>query len=291
MSVTDKYKKQIDFIISNMIGKSGLFPVYNSVFLENKHIENIRRYKYNLIVKNTDTMKRATLLLYKDDNLNKRSVIILKDESIFDINIECKEEYHNGSLFDVSFDEEKIIIYDSYIICDYRISSELYSERLNRCNLFKNEILKSELSIKCCDIVDDINEINLKEGEELFFISETLPYIPGINKLSFKWKPSNLIMISLKVEEDNNYLNFYTTNFRNDKLYSQLCYENGTELINYIKSMKNYKNGCIIDFNIEDEKFVPKKVNLEKIYPNNIRYIEKVLIIKSEDLNLFDLKL
>jgi len=291
MVVSDKYKKQIDFIISNMIGKTGLFPIYNSIFLENKYVENILRYKYNVIVKNTDTMKRATLLLYKDDNLNKRSVIILKDESILDINIVCKEEYHNGSLFDISFDNEKIIICDSYVICDYKVNKELYSERLNRCNLFKNEIINSEVIIQCCDIVDDIKEINLKEGEEIFFISETLPYLPGMNKLSFKWKPPNLLTISLKVEEYENYLNFYTTNFRNDKLFAQLCYENGSELIKYIKNMKNYSNNCIIDFNIEDEKFVPKKVNLEKNYPNNIRYIEKVLFIKCENLNLFDLNL
>lgn len=271
-----------------MTGTSELFPVYNCVFLENKYMDNISNFPYNLVVKNTETMKRAVLLLYKDHDLNKKSVLVLKDGSIIDVIITCKEEYHNGSLFDVSFDEEKIIIYDTYFICDYKVNNEPYSDRLGRCNLLTYEIISSEKKIECGHILSDIGGVNLNDTEELFFIPETIPYIPGINKASFKWKPSNLIMISLKVTETNDGLDFYTTNFRNYKLFAKLYNSTGSEIIKNIKDLDNYSDNCIVDFNIENEQFVPKRVNLEKIYPNNIRYIEKVLFVKHEALKLLD---
>lgn len=288
MTNTDKYKKQINFIISNITGSSELFPVYNCVFLENKYMDNISKFRYNLVVKNTETMKRAILLLYKDHELNKKSVLILKDGNIMDVIIICKEEYHNGTLFDVSFDDEKIIIYDTYFICDYKVNNESYSERLNRCNLFTYEIINSEKKIECGHILSDIRDVNLKNSEELFFIPETIPYISGINKVAFKWKPSNLIMISLNVSEDIDGLNFYTTNFRNYKLFAKLYNATGSEIINNIKDLDNYNDNCIIDFNIENQQFVPKRVNLEKIYPDNIRYIEKILFVKHEALDFLD---
>lgn len=288
MSNTDKYKKQINFIISNMTGTSELFPVYNCVFLENKYMDNISNFQYNLVVKNTETMKRAILLLYKDHDLNKKSVLVLKDGSIIDVILTCKEEYHNGSLFDVSFDDEKIIIYDTYFICDYKVNNEPYSERLGRCNLLIYEIISAEKKFECGHILSDIKDVNLNVTEELFFIPETIPYIPGINKASFKWKPSNLIMISLKVTEASDDLHFYTTNFRNYKLFAKLYNASGSEIIKNIRDLDNYSDNCIVDFNIENEQFVPKRVNLEKVYPNNIRYIEKVLFVKHEALKLLD---
>lgn len=291
MNTTDKYKKQVNFIIHNMTNSSDIFPVYNSIFLENKYIDNIKNYPYNLIIKNVETMKRAILLLYIDDSLNKKAVLVLKDGTLNDVIINCKEEYYRGSLFDVSFDSEKIIICDTYVICDYRVNNDYYSERLNRCKLFINEIMFSDIKIESVIIKESIESVVLKENEELFFIPETIPYISGINKASFKWRPTNLINISLKVEEIEDGLNFYTTNFRNDKLFAQLCNTTGTQIIKDIKSLKDYSNNCIIDFNIEEGKFLYKKVNLDKIYPNNIRYIEKVLFIKNEALNLFDLNI
>ena len=119
-------------------------------------------------------------------------------------------------------------------------------------------------------------------------IPNCIPLVNGINYSAFKWKPCNLITFSLKCVENGEDLDMYTTNFRVLKLFAKIHYSDplGKEYILQIKNLENYSNECIIDINLINNVIEIIRVNDIKTLPNNIRSIEKILIIKSENIEM-----
>lgn len=291
--INEKSKELIIFMLNNSMFGSNIYSFVgqNFINLEKKNLFKLSKFDYIFYSKNTTSTRRAILFLFKNSSGLGEKVIILKDFKILKIdNMSIDYNYFNGSVFDISFNLEtsEIIVYDTFMICGHNKTHTTYMDRYNDCECFihsvdYNNIKLTETNDKPFEILDE---------EELFMVPNNLPLINGINYSAFKWKPCNLITFSLQTKEVEDGMEMYTTNFRQLKKFAKIHKEddNGNNYINTIKSFENYDDSCIIDLNIEDNKIKILGVNTEKALPNNIRSIEKILLIKKENITIEDIK-
>ena len=293
--ITDEnLKKNIIFLLNNSwTGKGDMyFPLQNSVNIEERYLFKLRNFKYIFYKKDTIETKRAILFMFLDKHGNCKSVIILKDFTIYDIDINCPDEYYQGTIFDVSYTPDGICIYDTFSLCGNKINRMSYLDRIAEAETFKHNILSGDTPISITDYFENVMDLsdNLSETEEIFMIPNDLPIITGVNYSCFKWKPSGLITFSLKVKENDEDLDLYSTKFKNEMLFAKIHHDDpaGAEYIKSIKSLEDYANDCIIDVNFTDKMEIIG-VNDFKTIPSTVRSIEKIIAIKQEDLQLKDL--
>ena len=290
----ENFKKQIIFLLNNnWTGRSDYyFPLQNSVNIEKRYTFKLQNYNYCFYKKDTVNTRRAILFLFLDKNAEITAVVILKDFTMFKIHINCSYEYYHNSIFDISYKQDSICICDTFMICGKKINNYCFDDRISEAEIFKHGIINTSIDISIINFTRDILKFkeNLSETEEIFMIPNDLPIITGINYSCFKWKPTNLITFSLLVKEENSDLLLSTTNFKQGLDFAKIhnSIPEGNEYINIIKSLENYKNGCIIDINVHD-KIEIICVNNFKTIPSTIRSIEKLLSIKKENLKLEDL--
>lgn len=296
--IDEKFKKQIIFLLNNTwSGKSDIyFPLQNSINIEKKYIYKIKQFDYIFYKKNTQETKRVVLFLFLDNNGRNTSVIILQDFTIYKIDITCPDEYYQGSIFDVSYIENFICIYDTFSVCGQKINKYTFLDRLSEADTFIHNVLKCKIHLNIVEYTQELNDCkDISENEEIFMIPNNLPIITGINYSCFKWKPSNLITFSLKVKEENDDILMYSCMFKNDILFAKIHYSDpeGKKYIELIKNLENYKNDCIVDLNISDgtarKMLDVVKVNTFKNIPSTIRTIEKILFIKQENIKIEDI--
>ena len=236
------------------------------------------------------------MFLFLDKNGKNTAVIILKDFTIYKIEILCPDEYYQGSIFDISYKEDLICICDTFSICGQKINKYTFVDRVSEADTFIHNTLGCKIPLKVIEYFEDIDDCkNISENEEIFMIPNNLPVITGINYSFFKWKPSNLITFSLKVREENDDMLLYSCIFKNETLFAKIhCSDpHGKKYIDNIKNLENYNDNCIIDINISDgtaRKMIDiLKVNTIKTIPSTVRSIEKILLIKQENLTIQDI--
>lgn len=293
-----KFKKQIIFLLNNnWTGKSDMyFPLQNSINIEKKYIYKLKNFNYIFYNKNIQETKRAILFLFLDKNGENTSVIILKDFTIYNINILCPDEYYQGSIFDISYTDKSICIYDTFSVCGQKINKYTFLDRLSEADTFIHNISKCKIPLNIVEYSQELNDYkDISEKEEIFMIPNDLPIITGINHSCFKWKPCNLITFSLKVMEENEDILLYSCMFKKDILFAKIHYSDpeGKKYIELIKNLENYENDCIIDLNISDgtarKMLDVVKVNTFKNIASTIRTIEKILFIKQENIKIEEL--
>jgi hypothetical protein len=290
----DNFKKQIIFLLNNnWTGRSDYyFPPQNSVNIEKRYLFKLHTYPYFYYKKDTVNTKRAILFLFLDKNTENTAVIILKDFTMFKIDIDCSYEYYYNSIFDISYEPNSICIYDTFMISGRKINSYSFTDRISEGEIFKHSVISAGIDISVTSFTNEILSFkdNLVETEEIFIIPNDLPIITGINYACFKWKPANLITFSLLLTEDSGDIILSVTNFKKGLKFAKIHNSDpdGNKYINSIKSLENYKNGCIIDINISN-KIEIVGINNFKTIPSSIRSIEKILSIKKENLKLEDL--
>lgn len=293
--ITDEnFKKQIIFLLNNSwTGRGDMyFPLQNSVNVEKRYIFKLKNFKYIFYKKDTVDTKRAILFMFLDRDGNNKAVIILRDFTIYKIDIECPYEYYQGTIFDVSYKPGEVCIYDTFSCCGSKINRITYLDRVAEAQTFKHNIKSSSVPVKITEYSESISvyDKNLKDTDEIFMIPNDLPIITGVNYSCFKWKPSNLITFSLLVKENNEDIELYSTMFKNEILFAKIHNSdiNGKKYIDLIKSLDNYKNNCVIDANV-NEQIEIISVNSFKTIPSTVRSIEKIIAIKQENLELHDL--
>tara|TARA_B100000579_G_scaffold23467_3_gene16612 strand:- start:4417 stop:5325 length:909 start_codon:yes stop_codon:yes gene_type:complete len=290
----DEYKKQIIFLLNNIwTGRTDrYFPVQTSVNIERCHFTKLNDYDYIFAKKDTINTKRAILFTFINSRSENTSVIIFKDFTVYKVDINCSYEYFYGSIFDISFTEEKIIICDSFMSAGNKINTISYMDRIAEAKYFKNNTLKSSIELDVLYWSQNIIEFSkLNENEELFMISNNLPITTGVNYSCFKWKPVDRITFNLLAEENDKDIDLYTTNFKKLVLFAKIKddTQEGKEQIEYIKKLENYQNKCIIEFNKTVEKLEIIKVIKDKTIPTTIRMIEKILHLKIENITFDDI--
>lgn len=293
--ITDtQFKKQIIFLLNNnWTGKSDMyFPLQNSINIERRYIFKLRNFNYLFYRKNTQETLRAILFLFLDKNAENTAVIILKDFTIYKIDLNCSHDYYNNSIFDISYTPNEICIYDTFFISGKKINKYSFIDRISEAEAFKHNVLNSEIPIVITEYTHELKDISspIEEGTEVFMIPNDLPIITGVNYSCFKWKPSNLITFSLLVKEEQNDILLYSTIFKNETLFAKIHNSDpeGSEYINFIKNLEGYAPGCIIDVNVSDKMEI-LNVNTFKTIPSTVRSIEKIMAIKRENLSLDEL--
>ena len=293
--ITDEnFKKQIFFLLNNnWTGKSDMyFPLQNSVNIEKRYIFKLRNFDYLFYKKNTQETKRAILFLFLDRDGMNTAVVIFKDFVIYKLKLVCPDEYYICSIFDISYTDAEICIYDTFSISGKKINKYSYVDRISEALVFKQNITNCNISIKITEYSQCIKTFSndFKETDEIFMIPNDLPIITGVNYSCFKWKPSNLITFSLLVKEINDDMYLYSTIFKNETLFAKIHFNDpeGRKYIETIKGLENYTDNCIIDINVSD-KIEIIAVNDFKTIPSTVRSIEKILSIKQENLKIEDI--
>ena len=294
--IDENFKKQVIFLLNNIwTGKSEFyFPLQNFINMERKDIFKLKSFEYFYYIKDTINTIRAALFLFKDSRGENKSMLVCRDLSIKEVKIVCPEEYYSNTVFDVSYDNDEVIIYDTFCLCGNKINYHTFIDRHMEAECFINNINGSELKLSTVKFCDNIKEVeDITEDEEIFMISNDMPIITGTNYSCFKWKKSELIKFSLKSQENESEIDLYCSNFKANKLFCKLTFNSpeGKILINTAKNFKNYKPGCILDINLDllDRKLIIVGVNDEKTYPTSLKGIEKVITIKRENIHISDL--
>lgn len=290
--IDENYKTQIMFLLNNnWTGFSDYyFPAQNSINIENRYMYKLKTYDYFIYKKDTENKRRAILFLFLDSEGSQTAVVILKDFTIYKINIKCIDEYYLSTIFDISYCEDNITIYDTFMISGNKINRSTFVDRIYEASCFIHNISHVDKPIDIVEYTTDVSifKDKMKKFDELFFIPNSLPIVTGINYSSFKWKPCELITFSLQTKESEENLNLYTTNFKVLKIFAKIhdSDEKGNEYIECIKKLENYKDECILDINILNDKIHIVGVNTVKTIPNTIRSIEKILSIKNENITI-----
>lgn len=295
--IDEGFKKQIIFLLNNnWTGKTDLyFPMQKSIYIERKNIKKLFNYDYNYYKKDTLNSKKAVLFFFIDSEGCSNSVIILKDLTIIKFELEISDDYYYGSIFEISYTDTKIIVYDSFMISGNKINTSTFRERFLEAELMISNIARSEIEIELAYTSTNILNIhkNMNESEEIFMIPDSLPILTGINFSYLKWKSPEKITFSLQVFEEESDLILYSSNFKKLIRFCKINHlnDNGKSQIDIIKSLENYKDGCVIDMNVDfnTSNVFAENVDIDKIYPTSIRIIEKLLNIKREDIKIEEL--
>ena len=166
------------------------------------------------------------------------------------------------------------------MIGGYIVNSCEYNVRHGYANIFpKNDY------IMCCKKYNKISEIgDINPDEEIYFVPNETSMLSGTDYCAYRWRPSELISFGLKVKENGEVLDLYTTNFKCDKLFARITGDTTEK----IKKLKDYRDGCIVNFNVKKLEFDAENVQSEQEYPTNIRQIEKIILIKNENITFCD---
>lgn len=294
--INENFKKQIIFLLNNhWTGKHDMyFPLQNAINIERKHLFKLFTYKYIFYTKDTVNTKRAVLFLFKNAFGENTSVIVFKDLSVYQIHLDTLDEYFNGSIFEISYTDNFITVYDSFMISGNKINYQPFEERISDVEIMLSNTIVKDFTIKMLTYSEDINHFkNLSDDEEIFMLPSCLPILTGVNFSFFKWKPVEKITFCLQTLEEDNNLILMSSNFKKLIKFAKINSGNseGNEYIKCIKNLENYGCNCIIEINVEfpEGKIVIKRVNTDKIYPTSIRLIEKVLFIKHEKITFEEL--
>ena len=294
--INENFKKQIIFLLNNnWTGKNDMyFPLQNAINIERKHVFKLFNYKYIFYTKDTVNTKRAVLFLFKNSSGENTSVIIFKDLSIYQVQLNTLDEYFDGSIFEISYTDTCITVYDAFMISGNKINYQPFEERISDVEIMTTNSNIIDFTFKMLYYSKDINDFkNLAGYEELFMLPALLPILTGINFSFLKWKPVGKITFCLQIAEENDDLILLSSNFKKLVNFAKINNNssNGNEYIKQIKDLENYDSNCIIELNLKfpEGKILIERVNMDKIYPTSVRLIEKVLFIKNENIKFEEL--
>lgn len=294
--INENFKRQIIFLMNNhWTGKHDMyFPLQNAINIERKHLFKLFNYSYIFYTKDTVNTKRAVLFLFKNAAGENTSVIVFKDLSVYQIQLDTLDEYFDGSIFEISYEDKFITIYDAFMISGNKINYQPFEERISDVEIMISNSIIKDFTIKKLFYSKDIQCFkNLSDNEEIFMLPANLPILTGVNFSFFKWKPVEKITFCLQIVEENEDLILMSSNFKKLIEFAKINSNSssGIEYIKRIKCLENYTCNCIIEINVEfpEGNITIKRVNTEKNYPTSIRLIEKVLFIKHENIKFDEL--
>lgn len=290
--INENFKKQIIFLLNNnWTGKQDMyFPLQNAINIERKHLYKLHNYKYIFYIKDTVNTKRAVLFLFKNSCGENTAVIVFKDLSIHQIQITTIEDYFEGSIFEISYTDKFITVYDAFMISGNKINYQPFEERISDVEIMTSNSTIKNFTLKMLTYSKDLQYLrDLTDDEELFMLPAKLPILTGVNFSFFKWKPAEKITFCLQtLEENDGDLILMSSNFKKLIKFAKININSsdGDKYIKCIKNLENYVSDCIIEINVEfpEGKIIIKKVNTDKLYPTSVRLIEKVLFIKHENI-------
>tara|TARA_B100000963_G_scaffold361967_1_gene401404 strand:- start:3605 stop:4501 length:897 start_codon:yes stop_codon:yes gene_type:complete len=279
----------INFLLNNLFNikfeDDEKIPLCTQLSLDRENLIKVKKYNYKYYVRDNVNYKRGILFFFKDRNSQNKVVIIDENFKFYNLNVIALDEYYNGTVLEILYNNENIILVDSYCInCINTMRYKFIERRLELDTFIHNLITNENIKINIIEINNWEKIHNLNFNEEIIIVPEELPIKFGLNYSYFVWKNNKNINFSLNVRENNENLDLYTTNFKQFKLFATI--NNKSDDILNIKNLVNYTNNCIVEFNIDEEKLTPQRVLVDKQYPSNIRIIERSILNKNENIKL-----
>lgn len=289
-------------------GQNLTFPAPQPVSIEKKDFTKLKQYKYYTSLK----LDGVRFLMYfiRDKNNNKKCILVNRALNFYNINIEAEDTLYNGSLLDgeIIYDKDNkkwiFMIHDALMLCGNKVNKLTHSNRLyDSKSCIESFIInntENTLSIVVKqfypfenfeDFIKDVyNKSTNNDG--IIFMPENLPVISGTQYSMLKWKPENKHTFDFLVKEDEIGLIAYVFHMGNIKVFANIHQntDQGKEFIEKTKSLKEYKNECIIEctFDKETNNFIPILIRTDKTHPNGLRTIERTLFNINENIQIED---
>lgn len=273
--ITDeKIKNQVKFFINNNINcnyTDFIFPIPNINFIKRDSLHKIKK-GYSFLV-NSFNSRHGIFILYKNEKDENKQYILFKNDDVIETDFACDDSYYENSIFEVFYENNKIKICDVFCCKGIKLNTYNFTVRYNNA-LF----LDKSPDIEC---LSSFYNKELKENEEIYIIPENFTFLSKFNSC-YKWREPKDVKFSLKLKNKENYMELYTSVFKNDVLFAKIYGD-------YFSKIKNEYN----DDEIIDVKLIGNSIELNKtlnnyIYPTSLRIIENYISFVQEDIKIHD---
>jgi hypothetical protein len=285
-----KYLTTINFLLNNIFSfkfeDDEKIPLSSQLSLNRDNLIKLKKYNYNCYIRNIEKYKRGVLFFFLNKHSDTKTVIVDENFKFYSVDIKTMDEYHKGTVIEILFNNENVILVDSYCVSYKNTMRYNFSDRQLELDSIIHNII-SPLTITLVDFkkLGAITDVN--KDEELILVPEDLPIKFGLNYSYFIWRNSNNITFNLSIMEKEDCIDLYTTNFKQFKLFAKINDKLSEDVLS-IKNLNNYKDNCVVEFKITENKLIATKV-LDKKYPSNIRVIERAILNKNEKIELKDI--
>ena len=151
----------------------------------------------------------------------------------------------------------------------------------------------NQISSSLNDFIDNVYSKSTN-NDGLIFMPEMLPVISGTQYSMLKWKPENKHTFDFLIKENENNLEAFVFHMGSISPFAKIHEntEDGKEFISKTKELSEYKDGCIVECNFNNDKnnFIPILVRTDKTHPNSLRTVERTLFNITENIQLQDFK-
>lgn len=279
--------------------KRGYFPGPQPVTIELKDLPKLN--ESYMVCEKTDG-ERAILLLINIDN-KPMCFIINRNNELYFTDLSFKKEVFEGSIFDGEIIKTKSETYN-FLIHDcmcYNGTSFLESSHQLRYACIIDFIVKryNHKPTDCFNVktklfynygnkLDEtwkhIQKTTENKIDGLIFTPINGPIIFGRDNDLLKWKEKHTMDFFIKKE--NKKVNLYFQKKGKLELYKTLTKENEKILKGGILTQDNLKQGCIVEFEYNDELFVPYRIRTDKNKPNGEITIKNTMINIEEEITI-----
>lgn len=278
--------------------RKDIYPSTVPVLFNRTDFDKLNDYDYLVSI---HLKEKHVILFFTTDTYNKKLCILCdKLFNFYKVNIKCLAKVYYNSLFDCQILKNKsgeYVIYLNDCVCIYgeSIKNMAFEYRNTNIEMFlQNHIIelpdklfllnKSYFRLGTSNL--SLIKYLIKEyNSGLVFTPNNLPIISGTQKSNMFWLPLGEHTIDLQVDENEGTetLTLNSYNFKNIFKYAEIT---NKDLIDKIKTLENYSNGCIVEFRINNQNLIPVMVKQDKLYPNGLRVIEMVLYTITENIKL-----
>ncbi len=279
--------------------KRGYFPGPQPVTIEMKDLPKLDE---NYMVCEKTDGERAILLLINIDN-KPMCFIINRNNELYFTDLSFKKEVFEGSIFDGEIIKTKKGIYNFLIhdcmcyngtsflesthqlryACIIDFILKRYNHKETDCFNIKTKLFYS-YGNKLDETWNHIQKTTENKIDGLIFTPINGPIIFGRDNNLLKWREKHTMDFFIKKE--NKKVNLYFQKKGKLELYKTLTKENEKILKGGILTQEYLKQGCIVEFEYNDEMFVPYRIRTDKNKPNGEITIKNTMINIEEAITI-----
>lgn len=281
-SVTDdicNYWKGEDF------GNNKIFPGAQPTSIELKDLETIKTEGYICCPKLDG--ERYFLVIRKIG-----TILVNRNMEMFMIKISWNPYIvEKGAILDGELIDKHFVIHDAIEVLGKNVKVRNFDQRLtsikSAVQMFQGGdihiSLKGFFNIENIGSMVDWMEENKIPNDGIVFY----PIKGGIGYKSqsnfFKWKPPGYHTIDFLVRKNGRMIELITWASSREQIFKKVPFGN-------IVKLENFKpDGCIIEFNVRDDDFIPIKVRTDKPRGNNMYTVRKTILNAKENIKVEDL--
>lgn len=275
-----------------------VFPSNTPVCITREDFGKLKEYPYFVSYHNNS---QNVMLFFTTDYFNNKVCFLCNRKfEFFRIDLSCyNDSVYLDSLFDCQIeyyteDLYTLFLNDCVYIYGENMKNSQFDARLTNIDRFLTvDGIRPPVNLgviikpffKFEDIFHFLNSLDRENIYGITLIPNKLPLSSGSQKNNFYWVNKGNHVVDLLVSEAENSIEIFCYNFRKPFKYAI----GDKSLLEIVKNLPGYKNGCIIEFIINYTLF-PVRVKPEKEFPCGLRVIESILYSINQDIKLDELE-